>query len=594
MRKYFWTKIPVILALALVFSFVACDLGHDGDTGSTPEKGHYKIDGLTQEYDGKAKPVTITPRSGMSKGAISAYYRGTGATSYAKGKAAPKDAGTYAVTFDVAAAAGWKAAEGLSAGTLTITVPAPKSGDFEISGLSKVYSGSGAVTITPKAGKSTGVISIYYEGTSGTSYAKNSKEPSATGTYAVTFDVAAATGWKEAEGLSGGNLVILPPVVIDSGLVAEKWRVSIVNKKFMVDSGAKPVWFNGANTPWNSWNDFGGSFNAGWWEKEFKKLHDNGINATRVWINCNSQGSIKLDKDGMFSSVSAQHWTDLDKLFEIAAKNKVYIMATLLSFDHFKNPNNTYGDRWRAMIKDKTAVKSFVNNYTSPFAKRYKDNPWLFSVDLMNEPEWLLEKGDHITAASDVIPEADLAYFLAYNASAIHDANGKALITVGFACVKWNADGAGFNRNVVSDTRLKAQYNTGNPCLDFWSPHTYDWVGEWFGVAHYLSPYGTRTGTSKEGFSGGYGLDPSKPAVIGECSAAGTTAKERGFVRSEDRPPGSNSLTTDYEYAYKNGWQGVFPWTSNSVDGNGEINYAATKNMQNKYTNDVFPFGYGN
>ena len=43
------------------------------------------------------------------------------------------------------------------------------------------------VTITPKAGKSTGTITVYYNG--------STVVPSDVGTYTVTFNVAAAEGW---------------------------------------------------------------------------------------------------------------------------------------------------------------------------------------------------------------------------------------------------------------------------------------------------------------------------------------------------------------------------------------------------------------
>jgi hypothetical protein len=87
----------------------------------------------------------------------------------------------------------------------TVVAPAPDgdpiAGDFDISGLTATADGSAkAVTIAPKAGKSAGAITRKYAG--------SITAPSAAGTYAVTFDVAAATGYNAATGLSAGNLVI--------------------------------------------------------------------------------------------------------------------------------------------------------------------------------------------------------------------------------------------------------------------------------------------------------------------------------------------------------------------------------------------------
>jgi uncharacterized protein YndB with AHSA1/START domain len=175
----------------------------------TPVADDYTIGNLTQTA-GSVTAVTITPKTGKSPGTVTIYYEGTGTTTYAKNTSVPTAAGTYAVTFDVAAASGWNAASGLSAGTLTINSQnqTPVSADYTIGNLNQTAGSVTAVTITPKSGKSTGTVTIYYEGTGTTTYAKNSTPPTAAGTYAVTFNVAAASGWNAANGLSAGTLTI--------------------------------------------------------------------------------------------------------------------------------------------------------------------------------------------------------------------------------------------------------------------------------------------------------------------------------------------------------------------------------------------------
>jgi hypothetical protein len=134
--------------------------------------------------------------------------------------------------------------------------------------------------------------------------------------------------------------------------------------------------------------------------------------------------------------------------------------------------------------------------------------------------------------------------------------------------------------------------NNPKAYMDFWSTHYYDWVGEWYGVPHYLTPYGKLEGNKKVGWAGGWGLDPSKPAVLGECSARGTGKDLYGIK--------DNTIITDYEQAYLNGWQGVMPWTSNAVDGNGGLTPTgkpnqdtdlglATQNMLAKYPQLIRP-----
>jgi len=353
-------------------------------------------------------------------------------------------------------------------------------------------------------------------------------------------------------------------------------RIYINNKEFAVDG--KRIWINGVNTPWNNWNEFGGAYNNSWWDNEFARLRKAGINATRIWINCNNdQGAVIIDEAGFVSGVSAKHWADLESLFELAQKHKVYIMATLTSFDHFKSTTQAprpHASRWRNMIRSKPASQSFADNYTVPFLNRFKENPYLWSIDLMNEPDWVHESND-----CGRIPWNNISYFFAVNAAAIHD-NSEVLVTVGLSYPKWNSDN--YEGNKVSDTYLKSLSDLSNAYLDFWSPHYYDWVGEWFGVPHYLSPYGRLQG-NKTGWSGGWGLDSSKPALIGECSARGTARNRWGVT--------NNTITTDFEQAYLNGWQGVMPWTSNGVDVNGSLTNmsAATQNMLAKYPQLIFP-----
>jgi hypothetical protein len=348
-------------------------------SAATPVLSDFTITGLAADADGSPKAVSITPKAGKSQGAITIYYAGTSGTTYPKSTTAPSAGGRYTVTFDVAAATGFKQGIGLSAGTLVITATvikeeitgpkkvidfedgwdntgyaertvawggyawtvsgvvtttddndrrdgtksirlrgnvgddcrvqldsyvngikaiyfdyasysshsngtialyyqieggdwvkageiaapswegemlnakfdinktnvrfkivredglanftsvnidniiitadseasfnkvavAPVPADFNITGLAALHDGNPkAASITPKAGKSQGDITIWYTGTDGTSYAKSATAPSAAGKYAVTFDVAAAEGFNAASGLPAGTLEI--------------------------------------------------------------------------------------------------------------------------------------------------------------------------------------------------------------------------------------------------------------------------------------------------------------------------------------------------------------------------------------------------
>ena len=76
----------------------------------------------------------------------------------------------------------------------------PTAADYDIGNLTQTAGSVTPVTITPKAGKSGGARTIYYDGAA--------TLPTSLGAYAVTFDVEAATGWNAASGLAAGTLTI--------------------------------------------------------------------------------------------------------------------------------------------------------------------------------------------------------------------------------------------------------------------------------------------------------------------------------------------------------------------------------------------------
>jgi hypothetical protein len=251
------------VAATIACTMAACDIFGGGDKDETPVASDYEIGNLTQTTGSTIAAVTITPKAGKSSGARTIYYEGIGGTTYAKNTALPPATATnanYAVTFDVAAASGWKEAKGLFAGVLAFGVnQTPVAGDYDIIGLFQsvdtITPTPRTVEVRPKEGKSTGARTTYYEGLGNTSYNKSTIGPSGAGTYNVTFDVAAATGWNAAAGLAAGTLDInnlKTPVVgdynisnlfqIENSVVA----VKVEKKDDTKSSGKVDVYYTGS------------------------------------------------------------------------------------------------------------------------------------------------------------------------------------------------------------------------------------------------------------------------------------------------------------------------------------------------------------
>ena len=322
---------------------------------------------------------------------------------------------------------------------------------------------------------------------------------------------------------------------------SEAQRISVSGTKFMVDG--KEIIMNGANTPWNKWNDFGGSYSSSWWDNEFQRIKTAGGNSTRIWISCNGDVGLKISADGTVTGATNAFWTNLEDMFKLAEKNKIYIKATLISFDHFKNSHTTF-QSWRNMVSDNEKVNSFIENYVYPFVARFKTNPYLWAIDVCNEPEWVNQNEE-----CGKIPWDRLQFLVARTAAAVHDSS-EVLVTLGSGAVKWNS--TKYEGNFWSDANLQARFNKVNARLDFYSPHFYGWTVKYFGnFAVDKSP-------------ADYDIN-DRPCVIGENPA-------KGVFNDAANPKLVVSPSEMFIESYNKGWKGLMPWTSNGVDSNGNLN----------------------
>jgi endo-1,4-beta-mannosidase len=310
--------------------------------------------------------------------------------------------------------------------------------------------------------------------------------------------------------------------------------------------GEKEIFINGVNTPWNNWNDFGGNYDTGFWDEEFQRIRQAGGNASRIWISCNGDVGIDIDESGMVSGATESHWEDLDDMLALAKLQGIHIMATLISFDHTKNTNIKY-QRWRNLLQDDERINSYIKHYVIPFINRYKDNPYLWCVDICNEIEWM-----HENSECGNIPWERLQYFAARVATAVHE-NSSILVTLGSAAVKWNSNCSSCEGNFWSDEYLQAQYSSEGAYLDFYSPHFYGWTVRGFGnFATDMSP-------------DDYGMN-DRPCMVGENPASGIYT-QNASGRNELVVP----ISEAYIKTYQNAWKGLMVWTSNGVDGNGSL-----------------------
>jgi hypothetical protein len=314
-------------------------------------------------------------------------------------------------------------------------------------------------------------------------------------------------------------------------------RLSVRGTEFIV--GDRAVFLNGVNTPWDNWNDIGGNFNESFWRTHFAELRECGVNASRVWISCDGNVGFTIDEEGFVTAVSDKYWDDLGTLLQIAEEYGIYLMATIMSFDHFKDsgrPGTKYMS-WRAMLNNEDAMDYYVDKFIIPLCRRFGHSDSLFGIDLCNEPDWIYENKD-----CGRFEWSGICALFAKEAAAIHK-NSDILVTIGFSMVKYNS--AKYRGNFGSDEYLRNFYGDADARLDFYSPHFYEWEASQFGFLFDMTP-------------AEFGLDGTKPAVIGEFPAKGFTSATKGSRVIS----GSDCCIALYE----KGWNGAFAWTSNNID----------------------------
>jgi len=96
----------------------------------------------------------------------------------------------------------------------------PAASDFTFGNMAQV-AGTGVqpVTVTPRDGKSTGAITILYDG--------SQTLPTAVGTYAVTFNVAASPNWWAEYNLSAGTLALVDPNNVFNVANETQWNTAV-------------------------------------------------------------------------------------------------------------------------------------------------------------------------------------------------------------------------------------------------------------------------------------------------------------------------------------------------------------------------------
>ncbi len=305
-------------------------------------------------------------------------------------------------------------------------------------------------------------------------------------------------------------------------------RITIQGNRFMHNNA--PFFLIGANTPWDKWNDFGGEYNPEFWENEFARMQNMGINSSRIWISCDAAGQPYVDSLGITHPASQQFWDNMDDMMYKAQKHNIYIIATIASFDMLDDTKPA-SKNWLSMITCQRTLALYTETFLKPLVKRYENNPYFLAIDICNEPEWMNEHKKYGGLEWEY-----LQTFAGMCAAAIHSCNTPVLVTLGSAAVKWHCDK--FEGNKWSDDALQNLTADSLAYLDFWQIHYYNWTNQFGNPFHNAPAF--------------YNLE-DKPCIIGETPG---NNKIYGFEISYEEI---------YSLPYQLGYSGVYPWTSNGA-----------------------------
>jgi uncharacterized repeat protein (TIGR02543 family) len=183
----------------------------------TPTKEHLSYtlpNGLTYSGSPQGFTAAVTakyPYTGTGD-ITTVHYEGTTGTSYTNTNA-PTNAGSYTVSVDIAEGENFSAASNIVLGSYSIGKLTPTAahlsytlpGSLTYNGTSR---GIGTVTEKDLYTGMMGTIKVYYTGTGGTSYTKNTTAPTDVGTYTVSVDITEGTNFTVASNIVLGSYYI--------------------------------------------------------------------------------------------------------------------------------------------------------------------------------------------------------------------------------------------------------------------------------------------------------------------------------------------------------------------------------------------------
>ena len=220
-----------------------------------------------------------------------------------------------------------------------------------------------------------------------------------------------------------------PAAVRDAGFNAR--RVALVGVKLGLNSFARDpiVGFldvESVRLPTAANPDLAFDFHESEIEQDFRVANRPG-EVVRFFVFGDGRAAPEFAADGRVSGLDAEFFRDFDELLRAAASRNLRVMPVLLDFLWLGHERTVSGVRLRGhadIVRDPVKRASFFERALGPFLERYGSSPWIHSIDIINEPEWVMG-GVAPTTPADLDPDfvtvAQMQAFVQQATAYIHE-----------------------------------------------------------------------------------------------------------------------------------------------------------------------------
>jgi hypothetical protein len=249
----------------------------------------------------------------------------------------------------------------------------------------------------------------------------------------------------------------LSPIQVFSEQITDEGHLLPVGGKLQRVHGINLAWYNGAYG-----HDFGLSplhpqwgiaFSEQGLDECFVDMQQMNLNVCRIWVFEDLEG-LQFDSSGYVKGIHPSLIANFNTAAKLAEKRDLHLYLALSA--GFRKSIREGG--FRDIIADPVARRCYLENAVMPFVENFKNNPTVFAIDVMNEPEGEI-KGPQGNRSEDGYSGDIMREFIKSSVAAVKQADTSRLVSCGSGWHGPENIKAGFYRSLGLDFYDFHQYN---------------------------------------------------------------------------------------------------------------------------------------